>query len=341
MAESFKDKVAVFRTGQQRKFLESVEKKYPLEAMARMCARSPRTIRDWRREKFPMQLACAHSLSQRAHIALPRNLATRHRYAHVRDAAIKGARALIKKYGRVPVDETLRREQWQKWWKKVGQFRQPPQFQAKSIYKPRKSIELAEFIGTMMGDGGLSKYQACITLHHIDDREYIDFVVKRIKEIFRIQPGLYHTPKDSVYNIVVSRLEIVKYLHALGLPIGNKVKQRFDMPDWIKKNKAYAIACVRGLVDTDGSIFTHSYKVKGKWYQYKKLSFCSRSQPLRYSVAKILTDLGMRARIADCDVRLDSTADMQKYFSLIGSSNPKHLKRYAQSSTMRSTGEVA
>lgn len=306
-----------------------------------MCSCSPRTIRDWRREKFNMSLASVHVLSQQTHTPLPKNIKIRNKYAHVVKAGRKGAQAVMKKYGRVPVDETLRREQWQKWWKKVGQFRQPPQFQAKSIYKPRKSIELAEFMGTMMGDGGLSKYQACITLHHIDDREYIDFVVERIKKLFHIEPGLYHTPKDSVYNIVVSRLEIVKYLHALGLPIGNKVKQEFDMPDWIKRNNAYAIACVRGLVDTDGSIFTHSYKVKGKWYQYKKLSFCSRSQPLRHSVAKILTNLGMRARIADYDVRLDSIADMQKYVSLIGSSNPKHLKRYAQSSTMRPTGEVA
>lgn len=329
MPDPFKGKLAVFKAGCQRSFIEEVEEKYPVEKIATICSCSPRTIRDWRREKFDMWLTCVHSLSKHTRIPLPKNIRIRDRYEHVSRAGKKGAQAVIMKYGRVPVNEQRRKEQWQKWWEKVGQFRQPPQFHAKVIHKPHKSAELAEFIGTMMGDGGLSKYQACITLHHIDDRKYIDFVAKRIKKLFHIAPSLYHTPIDSVFNIVISRVEVVNYLHSLGLPIGNKVKQEFDIPDWIKENRRFAIACVRGLIDTDGSIFTHSYKVKGTWYQYKKLSFCSHSQPLRYSVAKILTDLGMRARISGYDVRLDSVSDMETYFALVGSSNPKHLKRYA------------
>lgn len=276
-----------------------------------------------------MQLLCARSLSKSAGIPLPKDLEFRNRYAHTSSAGKKGATAALSKYGRVPIHESVRRAQWQKWWEKIGQYQQPPQFKAKTIYKPRKSVELAEFMGTMMGDGGLSQYQASITLHHIDDREYIDVVVARIRKLFHIQPGLYHTPKYSVYNIVISRREIVTYLNTLGLPIGNKVKQEFDIPAWIKQDTRYAVACLRGLVDTDGSVFTHSYKVNGKWYSYKKLSFCSRSRPLKLSVAKMLTDLGIRARISGHDVCIDSIADMKKYFALVGSSNMKHLKRYA------------
>jgi len=101
------------------------------------------------------------------------------------------------------------------------------------------------------------------------------------------------------------------------------------MPPWIKKSKKYSIACIRGLVDTDGSVIKHRYKVNGRWYIYKKLSFCSRSRPLQLSVAKILADLGMKARITGYDVRLESVADVKTYFTIVGSSNPKHLKRYA------------
>ena len=331
MAESLKDKIAVFKAGAQRAFIEAVEKKYSTERIAQICSCSERTIRDWRREKFDMQLLCARSLSKHAQIPLPKNIKIRDRYAHTHDAAIKGARALFRKYGRIPVDENYRKARWFKWWQEKGCLQiQAPQFYALAVVKPPESVELAEFMGTMMGDGGMQKYQATITLHHIDDRKYIDFVISRIKKLFNIAPALYHIPKSSVFNIVISRTGIVDYLHSLGLPIGNKVKQQFDMPEWIKRNKKFAIACVRGLVDTDGSVFTHSYRVKGKWYHYKKLSFCSRSQPLQYTVARILTDLGMRARISGYDVRLDSIANMKKYFSLIGSSNPKHLKRYAK-----------
>jgi len=33
-------------------------------------------------------------------------------------------------------------------------------------------------------------------------------------------------------------------------------------------------------MDTDGCVFTHRYKSKGKWYSYKKLYFTSLSKPL-------------------------------------------------------------
>ncbi len=330
MAESFKDKLAVFKPGAQRIFIESLERTYHTEKIAEICSCSTRTIRDWRREKYDMHLACVDALSKFACIPFPEIRNVRERYGHVSRAGRKGAQVVMSKYGRVPVDENQRKKQWNKWWQKYGRFSQPPRFEAKPVHKPTKSIELAEFIGTMMGDGGMSRYQAAITLHHIDDREYIDIVMGRIQRLFKIKPSLYHIPKSSVFNIVISRAGIVTYLHSLGLPIGNKVRQQFDIPDWIKGNKKYVIACVRGLVDTDGSVFTHSYKVKGKWYHYKKLSFCSRSQPLQYSVAKVLTDLGMRARITGYDVRLDSVEDMEKYFTTVGSSNPKHLKRCAK-----------
>lgn len=329
-----KDKLAVFKSGDQRAFIESVEKKYSIGRIADICSCSTRTIRDWRREKFNMQHNCAQALSKYADIPLP-DIKTRYRYEHVRRAGSLGARAIITKYGHVPVDEEYRKRQWEKWWQSTGKFKpKHKNFIPRAIHTPKRTVELAEFIGTMMGDGGMHKYQAVITLHHIDDGAYIKFVAKRIEELFWIKPRLYHYPKDSVFNIVVSRSELVKYLHELGLPIGNKVRQQFDIPVWIKKNKKFALACIRGLVDTDGSVFTHSYKVKGKWYHYKKLAFSSRSEPLQYSVARILADLGMRPRISRHDVRLDSIADMKKYFSLIGSSNPKHLKRYHDSSTM-------
>ncbi len=276
-----------------------------------------------------MNFEAAKKLSKASHITLSDDVEIRDRYWYVHKGAKKGGYASIKKQGGRIGNPENQKHGWREWWEKIGKFRQPPQFHAKMIHKPRKSVQLAEFIGIMMGDGGMHKYQAVITLHHIDDREYIDFVSRRIQKLFRIKPALYHIPRSSVFNIVVSRAAMVTYLHSLGLPIGNKVKQQFDIPDWIKENKKFVIACVRGLVDTDGSVFTHSYKVKGKWYHYKKLSFTSYSEPLRFSVAKILADLGMSPRVTRKDVRLDSISDMEKYFSIIGSHNPKHLKRYA------------
>jgi len=42
-----------------------------------------------------------------------------------------------------------------------------------------------------------------------------------------------------------------------------------------------------------------------------------------------MKNLGLNPRFSqNKDVRLDSVSDMKKYFGIVGSHNPKHLKRY-------------
>ena len=200
----------------------------------------------------------------------------------------------------------------------------------KPICIPEVSPQLAEFVGIMMGDGGMSRYQATITLHRDDDWDYAKFVSAQVKELFGYTPGIRVSTKQAVVRIVISRINIVRFLYSLGLPIGDKIRNHIDIPRWIRKKDFLLHACVRGLVDTDGSVFVHSYLSKGKRYAYKKLSFTSASEPLRQSVKKTLQGLGLQARLgSNNDVRIDSKNDTHRYFEVIGSSNPKHLRRYA------------
>jgi hypothetical protein len=328
MLEKHKYERVIFPKGKQRAFINEVEKILSITHIARICTCSERTVRDWRREKFHMPISCVVTLKKRAHIAVPKDYKVVPPYSHVRDAGKKGALVTIKKYGRLPVSESYRKKKWMEWWTTNGQFNQSNMLQAQPIRTPRKSAQLAELIGAIMGDGGISRYQVVITLHHKDDREYTQFITQQFKELFNTTPRVHHLPHRSIRNVVVSRIALVRFLYNLGLPIGNKVKQAFDIPLWITINPLFAKACVRGLMDTDGSVFIHSYLSNGKRYAYKKLSFCSHSENLRTSVAKILSDLGMNPHIRGYDVCLDSKSDVQRYFKLIGSHNPKHLKRY-------------
>jgi hypothetical protein len=196
---------------------------------------------------------------------------------------------------------------------------------------PQRSEEFAEFCGIMLGDGGISEYQTIITLHSEDDSDYSEFVTDLIEKLFAVSPGIYKKKTAHALDLVISRVGLVEFLtRDCGLKLGNKVAQACDVPDWIKENVDLSIACVRGLVDTDGSIFTHRYISKGKEYAYKKLSFTSVSKPLLDSVQRILREFGLNARLgSNHDIRLDSKDDMAKYFDVIGSHNPKHLNRYA------------
>ena len=334
MAEPVKSyKRVIFPNGEQLRFLNHLKRELRITwtEMARVANISKRTLGDWKREKFNASFEILTVLSKKANHPLPKNSIIKEPFWYVKKGASKGGQAVYRKYGRIGGDPETRKKKWQEWWETKGKFIPNPILHAPlSIQKPQKSEELAEFVGIVMGDGSLTKYQLSITLHHIDDKEYSKFVIKLIKKLFNVQPSIYHIQKYSVNNIKVSRTQLVIFCtEELEMKVGNKVKQQIDIPLWIKGNKKFQIACLRGLVDTDGCVFTHTYKVNGKSYSYKKLCFSSRSYPLLISVHIILKDMGFNPRLTPgIDVRLDSKKDIEMYFSLISSHNPKHLRRY-------------
>lgn len=334
MAKLLISKRVIFPPDGQRIFLLRAKKKICLswDKLSQLLKISNRTLFDWRREKFHISLNAVEILSQKANISIQKNknIEIRDAFWYVSKGARNGGIAVYKKYGNVGGDPEYRKKKWYEWWEREGKFKKHPIINVcLPIKKPKKSKNLAEFIGIVMGDGGISKSQLIITQHLINDSKYSDFIIKLIKKLFGIKPSIYRDFKDSVNDIVVSRSELVKFCVSLGLVIGNKVKQQIDIPEWIKQNKKFLIACVRGLIDTDGCIFTHSYKVNNKIYKYKKLAFANRSRPLILSVYSFLKNIGLSPRFTNDgkDVRVESKDDIQKYFRVIGSHNPKHLMR--------------
>jgi len=320
-----------FPKGKQKKFINKILSKISVKKAAKLCNLSERTIRDWRREKFLMDLVALRKVCKKTAIKFPSNVELKDDYWYVAKGASKGGKALFKKYGRIGGNPEYRKKKWYEWWEREGKYKQHQIINTPlPIKKPRKSEDLAEFVGIMLGDGGITQYQARISFHSEIEKEYSRFVTDLIKRLFGVPIGVYYDKEDLSFDFVISRSELVRFcVEKLGLKKGNKIKKQVDIPEWIKQNKLYSIACLRGLVDTDGCIFTHRYKVNGKWYAYKKLSFTSYSEPLRQSVFNILKNNGLNPRFAQRkDVRLDSIEDMQKYFQLVGSHNPRHLKRY-------------
>lgn len=325
------DDRARFPAGKQTEFINAVILKIgSVAATAKLLNVSERTVRDWRHEKFTMLYKLITELSQTYGILFPKGVRVERKFWYAAKGARQGGLASYKKQGGVIGDPAVRVQKWREWWEREGKIRKlPANFYPLPFTRAERSVELAEFIGIAMGDGGMTNRQLIITLNHITDLAYSHFVVRLIKKLFHITPAVYHVLKNSVNNIVISRSELVVYLHSLGLPVGHKIRQNLDMPDWIKENDDYIIACIRGLVDTDGSVFTSRYRVNGKRYTYKKLSFCSMSPALIKTVKIFLQNRGFHIRVKQGkDIRIESVADMKRYMQLIGSHNPKHLKRY-------------
>lgn len=335
MAEKLSFKRILFRKGEQKTFLSFLLQRLSIHDAAGICKVSERTIRDWRRGRFLITDNALRVLCKRANLPTPRNIRFVDRYWYTKKGAMLGWKTVIRKYGKMPKNEEYRKKQWFEWWEREGKHKFHPIInRPKSITYPKYSEELAEFVGIILGDGSITDYQVTVSLNSKRERKYASFIEGLIHTLFQVpitrRYRSYENHESSI-DLVVSRVALVRFcIQKLGLIKGNKVRHQVGVPVWIKRSRKYLLACVRGLVDTDGSVYLHRYRVNGKWYTYSKLSFANRSIPLLKFVFRALQTSHMSPRLTKNqeNVCLDSKKDMRAYFELIGSHNSWHLKRY-------------
>ena len=138
-------------------------------------------------------------------------------------------------------------------------------FQTKTIPFLHLEInqDLSEFVGIMLGDGGLYKnhYRIQISFNGVDEKEYVIYAKKLLFSIFSVKPKKYEeknkknaTGKEKGLILYFHNKAIFNSLLLIGLKQGHKVRNQVKVPRWIKKNYIFVISCLKGLFDTDGSI---------------------------------------------------------------------------------------
>lgn len=317
-----------FLQGQQRGFINMVYEKSNCSTndLARFAGVHPRSFRDWRREKLTMPLLAVEIFCKKFDLNLPEDKNTMiERWRQNRKEVNRiGGIALFKKYGSPATLEGRRKGGI----KSVANLRRNGITPIYKIYNcPAFSDYLAEYIGIMLGDGGLTSNQCTITLNSEVDSEYVLFVCKLGQKLFGESPKTIKRKDSKAITLYYNGVLLAKFFVKIGLRTGNKVKQQVDVPDWVKSSKDYSIACLRGLMDTDGGVFLHRYKVNGKEYRYKKISFSNRSIPLLQFVADTLQDLGFTPKVVDKvdnkKVWLYNEAEVRRYLKLVGTHNPR------------------
>jgi intein/homing endonuclease len=200
----------------------------------------------------------------------------------------------------------------------------------KKIIKPRKSAKLAELIGIILGDGNLywnekkGVYTLKIAGNPYDEREYlIDFVKPLLDEIFKTHSKI-EIRKNELFITVYSK-EIIKILEFFGLKRGNKIKNNVGIPYWIKDNKNFLKACIRGLIDTDGSVF----KMSNKDSHLNRIGFKNSDKKLLNDTRKGLVLLGFHPSkiIKEDHFFISRKKDTKRYANVIKFNNPKHVRR--------------
>lgn len=288
----------------------------------------PRSFTDWLREKT--------KLPQSAYNKIPKQIRNKYlpiknidQYWYAKKGSKLGYKRVIEKYGELPKNEPRRKLAWKKWWDDTGKYNNKIIGKTKHFKKPEFSNELAEFVGILLGDGGIQKYQIKISLNLKKDREYAKYVIKLIKSIFNLKAGSLIIKRDNVRHIYISRKEITLFLESIGLERGNKTTHQVKIPEWIRNDKEYSKQCVRGLFDTDGCVVVEKHK-QSKKYSYPRLNFTNHSKNLINGVFETLSDLGLNPKIrrGEKAVQVENFDKICDYFTIVGSSNPRILDRW-------------
>lgn len=151
---------------------------------------------------------------------------------------------------------------------------------------------MAYVIGLAIGDGNLSNSNGrAVRLRITCDNKYPE-IIGRIKQ--SIQELLPNNKVSTVFR-TKSYCDISCYSNhwenILGwkVGLGSKIRQNVKVPNWIKKNKRYTRACLKGLIETDGSVYSDR--------KYKMINFVSGGEKLAQDVYAMINSLGFNPKI--------------------------------------------
>lgn len=197
-----------------------------------------------------------------------------------------------------------------------------PVNQAKVIKMPNlDDSRLAEFLGIMAGDGCFGPHYISISLNAKQDGSYAFFVRNLCEELFGgSNPTVNFQKRDNVHRVQLSSVEVVKFLKKIW-PL------RHVIPDIIIKNNTLKIHFVRGLIDTEGSIGFKIFHGKYGQYIYKQLTFTNFNHAYIKFVYEILKNLKFRITKPARNIYISNKEDIERYFKIIGSHNPKLHKK--------------
>jgi len=189
--------------------------------------------------------------------------------------------------------------------------------------------EYAELIGIIIGDGSISYYQnyhqfrLTISLNSKTDIVYAkERVIPLISKIWKITPRIYFQPNENNIKIRFYSKEIVEELLEIGLP-KNKKYRHLRIPKIISNDIELLKNCIRGIFDTDGSIFK-------KYGKYAQIGIKTSSERLRNEIVNLLKYLGLMPSIDKKFnyIFIHRQKEIELFFKIIGSSNPKHILRF-------------
>jgi intein/homing endonuclease len=275
---------------------------------------SSRALENWYRGERLLPERRYHTLLNLAGITIKERILLPENWGRV-----KGGKSIMRRFNPLISPEVKR--------KTILKIIASNKSRAKTFPLPSFSNKLAEFVGIMLGDGGISTNQISITLGYKTDYLYVPYVLNLIKCLFNLDASVHE--RTNVFVIRICGIHFVENLLKIGLINGNKIQQQFDIPKWIMLNHFYMRAYIRGLIDTDGCVFKKNRRGPiGVEYRSIGIKFTSASEPLLLTLINMFTELGFKVARSKRDLYISGKIQIFRYVKEIGFSNPKHSSKF-------------
>jgi len=206
----------------------------------------------------------------------------------------------------------------------------------------RNNDRLAEFLGILTGDGYMNVYRNYDYIVEIagnskSDKNFLKcYVTNLMKELFNINPSYIERHNQNTAYLRIRSKVIFNYL--LNKEFKRGIKGNIKVPEWIKENKQFTLAFIKGLFDTDGCISLKNKEGK----KYPVISLTSKSKPLLNEIKRFLDSVGLMSCMfsyEDSNERYKTPTKVWKlefnghrrlnlWFEKIGSSNDRNLMKY-------------
>lgn len=209
------------------------------------------------------------------------------------------------------ISETLKKrksdnfKEWRDRMKELGKIR--------SHYPAlKKNGDLAELIGVILGDGHIESFPRSESLTifcNTKNKGFIRRYKNLMQKLFEKQPYEGKVgPNKGCTRIRIYQKNISR---RLDLPIGDRRKVNFQIPEWIFKNKEYLKRYLRGLYEAEGSFCVH------KPTSTFKFLFSNRNESLRRNVFQGLRILGFHPHESGYQVQISRKTEVYKIKDLI------------------------
>lgn len=175
----------------------------------------------------------------------------------------------------------------------------------------KKDENLAFLFGLVLGDGHIEKFprtERLLIALGTDKPGLVSFTTSVMEKVFSKKPVVMKPSYANVARVTFYQKFISK---RLNIPSGSRGKLEIKFPAWIKSNRKYLLACLRGLFEAEGFLSIHL-----PTYTYN-FGFSNKNQSLLKFVRESLTSIGLHPEVRSNAIRLRKKEEVKYFENLI------------------------